>query len=364
MIIGIDASNIRTGGGRKHLKNFISKSLDEFKNIKFILVSNSYMNSQFINETRVLCISNFLLNFNSILSLFSQLFYSNHYFTSNKCDIVFVPGGVFFSNFKPFVSMSQNMLPFDKLELNRFRLMKRIKFSLLKILQTNTFKRSEGVIFLTDYAKSNILNQIGNVKSSAVIPHGIKQQNKNNYKPNTGCFEILYISDFLPYKHQFNVTKSIVELINEGYNINLTLIGEKDKFQLKLIKKLLDENKNIRSRIKIKGKLSYSYIPKFLETSSLFLFASSCENLPFIMLEAISYGLPIITTNKKPMKDMVNGENILFDSSNVNSIKKTVKNNLNHEKLIKMSKINFLNSKNYTWDLNIIRTINYLKSCT
>ena len=28
MIIGIDASNIRTGGGKKHLINFINSSLD------------------------------------------------------------------------------------------------------------------------------------------------------------------------------------------------------------------------------------------------------------------------------------------------------------------------------------------------
>ena len=363
MVIGIDASNIRTGGGKKHLQNFISKSLDEFNNIKFILVSNSNVNSSFINEKRVLCISNFLLNTNSVLSLLSQLFCSKHYFTTNKCDIVFVPGGVFLSSFKPFVSMSQNMLPFDESEQNRFQIVKRIKFFLLKVLQKNTFKRSEGVIFLTDYAKSKILNQIGKIKNSIVIPHGIEQQNVNSYKPNNSSFEILYISDFLPYKHQYNVTRAVVELIKEGHNINLTLVGEKDTIQYKLIKKLLDKNENIRSKIIIKGKLPYSSISNYLKDSSLFLFASSCENLPFILLEAISYGLPVITTNKRPMKDMVHGENILFDSLDVMSIKKTIKDNLNNEKLIKMSKINFLNSKSYTWNLNIVKTMSYLKSC-
>ena len=63
------------------------------------------------------------------------------------------------------------------------------------------------------------------------------------------------------------------------------------------------------------------------------------------------------------MKDMVHGENILFDSLDVMSIKKTIKDNLNNEKLIKMSKINFLNSKSYTWNLNIVKTMSYLKSC-
>ena len=362
MIIGIDASNIRTGGGKKHIEKFISNSLKEHNNIKFILVSNSKLNSSFVNTKRVKCISNFLLNINGVVSLLSQYFFSKYYFKSNNCDIVFVPGGIFLSNFKPFISMSQNMLPFDKLEINKFRFLKRIKFSLMKFLQANTFKRSEGVIFLTEYAKNTILDQIGNVKSSIVIPHGIKQQFKNKYLKSFDTFEILYISDFLPYKNQYTVTQSVVELIREGHNINLTLIGRRDKSQLNLIERTLNRNKDIRSRIKIKGMLNYTEIKQYLENCSLFLFASSCENLPFILLEAISYGLPVITTNKSPMKDMVFGKNVLFESSDVNSLKNTIIANLNYEKLKGMSKYNFLNSKKYTWESNVKDSISYLKS--
>ncbi len=362
MVIGIDASNIRTGGGKKHLEKFINKSLKQFKEVKFVLVSNSKVNSAFKNKDRVSCITNSLLNSTNILSLISQLFYSNKYFKSKKCDIVFVPGGIFLSNFKPYVAMSQNMLPFDKVERNRFGFKMKIKFFFIQLFQKHTFKRSKGVVFLTDYARSKIIEQIGSVKSSVVIPHGIEQQVTNKYSLDTDNFQILYISDFLPYKHQYNVVKSVIDLIKEGYDINITLIGKIDILQYNLIKELLEKNKSIASKVKIMGQLNYTMVKDYLNNSSLFLFASTCENLPFIILEAISFGLPVITTDKMPMNQIVSGQNILFDSLDIKSIKSVIKENLEEEKLYEISKLNYLKSKNYKWDTNVSQTINYLKS--
>ena len=103
-------------------------------------------------------------------------------------------------------------------------------------------------------------------------------------------------------------------------------------------------------------------VKDYLNNSSLFLFASTCENLPFIVLEAISYGLPVITTDKSPMNQIVAGQNIFFDSLDIKSIKNIIKDNLNEEKLNKISELNYLNSKNYKWKTNVIQTIKYLKS--
>jgi glycosyltransferase involved in cell wall biosynthesis len=258
--------------------------------------------------------------------------------------------------------MSQNMLPFDKEERNRFGFKMKMKILFIQLFQKYTFKRSQGVVFLTDYAKNTIIEQIGSVKSSVVIPHGIEQQLRNKYSQDTNNFQILYISDFLPYKHQYNVVKSVIDLIKEGFDINLTLIGNTDTYQHNLIKELLEKNKSIATKIKILGQLDFNMVKDYLNNSSLFLFASTCENLPFIVLEAISYGLPVITTDKSPMNQIVAGQNIFFDSLDIKSIKNIIKDNLNEEKLNKISELNYLNSKNYKWKTNVIQTIKYLKS--
>ena len=64
MKIGVDASNIRTGGGKKHLEHFVINSIKEFKEIEFVIVSNKNINSMFSSEIRVTTITNPFLNIN------------------------------------------------------------------------------------------------------------------------------------------------------------------------------------------------------------------------------------------------------------------------------------------------------------
>jgi len=362
MLIGIDASNIRTGGGLKHLEKFVQYTLEHLKNTSFVIVSNNKVNASFQKYSSVKCISNRLLNSNSLFSLVSQLVFSNYYFKSNQCDLVFAPGGIFLSRFKPFFTMSQNMLPFENSELNFFSFNKRLKFKLIKILQLISFRRSNGVIFLTDYARDKVKLHFNREINTTVIPHGIYQQKENSYNYNNDILEILYISDFLPYKHNLNVFEAVSELIDEGYNISLTLIGKKDRLQYSKMQKMLSVNLKLIDKIKIMGQIPNDKIQEYYQKTSLFLFASSCENLPFIILEALSYGLPIITSNKSPMKDLVYGDRILFDSYNKNDIKEVIKMNIDKQKLIEISRENYQLSKKYNWRDNIYNTIEFFTS--
>jgi hypothetical protein len=69
---------------------------------------------------------------------------------------LFVPGGTFFG-LRNVVSMSQNMLPFEKEESDRFPSWKsQLKFKILYYTQSQTFKKSKGVVFLTKYAQDYI----------------------------------------------------------------------------------------------------------------------------------------------------------------------------------------------------------------
>ncbi len=362
MKIGIDASNIRSGGGKHHLLSFIKASLEVNKDVSFVLVSNKQINDQFLYNDRVYTITNTLLNSFNFCAFFSQVLFSNKYFKTNHCDLVFAPGGIFLSRFRPFYTMSQNMLPFDIKELEGFSYFKKLKFKLIKRLQLFTFRKSNGVIFLTHYAKEIIQSSLGANKNCKVIPHGIIQQSNNNYSYSNKVFKILYVSDFLPYKHHFNVVKAVSEMILEGYNIELTLIGKKDKKEYNKIKNLINPNVTLSKNIKILGAVDYTEVIRYYQKSTLFLFASTCENLPFIVLEAMSFGLPIISSNKRPMSNIVNGKNVLFNSHKVETIKKTILNNMSRNKLLDISKKNFESSKEYIWRDNVSEALSFFSS--
>ena len=54
-------------------------------------------------------------------------------------------------------------------------------------------------------------------------------------------------------------------------------------------------------------------IPDYLARSDLFIFASSCENLPITMLEAMASGIPICCSNRGPMPEVLGREGCYFD---------------------------------------------------
>ena len=130
---------------------------------------------------------------------------------------------------------------------------------------------------MTEYAKKTIHNYLNDTRKASVIPHGITQQKYNNYKIKREAFNILYVSDFLPYKHNYNVAKAVSELIHDGVDINLTLIGKKDIKEFNKIKMITNNSKLLNNKIKVFDSLNYSEVIKHYNDCSLFLFASTCK---------------------------------------------------------------------------------------
>ena len=72
------------------------------------------------------------------------------------------------------------------------------------------------------------------------------------------------------------------------------------------------------------GKMDYEKVRKYYEFADIFVYSSSCENAPSIILEAMSYGLPIASSNMRPMTDIMSESAVYFDHSNINSIARTI----------------------------------------
>src|SRR5690606_15402179 len=99
-------------------------------------------------------IYNPLLDRSFLHRLFWQWFELHKSAQEEECDLLFVPGGLYFGRFRPFAAMSQNMLPFEWQESRRFGLSPlTLKFLMLHGGQKRTLKRAQGVLFLTEYAR-------------------------------------------------------------------------------------------------------------------------------------------------------------------------------------------------------------------
>ena len=64
----------------------------------------------------------------------------------------------------------------------------------------------------------------------------------------------------------------------------------------------------------------HNKISEFYRNHDGIIYASSCENMPNILLESMGAGKLIACSNKKPMDEFLKEGGIYFDTRSVNSI--------------------------------------------
>lgn len=363
MNLGIDASNIRAGGGLTHL-NEILKHAQPHKfgiNRVYIWSNNETLNSLpdrdwLIKESHPYLNKSFLWSFFFQIFVFSKLAKIKY-----QCDGVFAPGSTFLGNFRPFVTMSQNMLPFELEEAFRFKSWSvRTRFLLLFLTQKFTFKRAGGVIFLTKYAKDVISKKIKLINTKTIIiPHGIDKKFSNLPKPQKAIveysvvkpFRLLYVSIVTAYKHQWNVAEAILKLRQEGYPVTLDLIGPSTTDSIDKLKDILNREQNKDGVINYLGPIKHNELSDYYKKSDAFVFASTCENMPIILIEAMTAGLPIACSNKEPMPEVLGDAGLYFDPTDIQSIYHCVKELLDNKDIrSNIAEKVYDKTINYTWE--------------
>ena len=356
--IGIEASNLNSGGGLTHLQEILNNfNINNNRNIcKIYVWSNNNTLSKIADGKFIHKLSNFYLERNIFLRFFWQIFMSNGEFKKKKCDIILVPGGTYLGFFKNIVSISQNLLPFTE-EYKKYgiRSIYYYKFLILYFLQKHTFKKSKTVIFLTKYAKEIITSKV-EIKQFTIIPHGINKKFISNKKKkikrieeynSTKKFQLTYVSNIDVYKNHLNLINAFNK-ISSKYNLHLNLIGKihpaMKKFFKNNILSILNDN------ITLNSSLNYEDMHKVYEKTDGFIFSSSCENMPNILLEAMASSLPIVSSNHRPMIDILNEDYIFFNPQNELEIYYSIEKLINKDYRLKTSNTSYNLSQNYSWN--------------
>lgn len=231
----------------------------------------------------------------------------------------------------PVVSMSQNLLPFEPAQAALFGKLSwmRLKMHLLRNIQGGSFQRSDGVVFLTQYAAATVTRALGRVHSrTALIPHGVEPRFirvPRLQRPISDCaeedpFRILYVSVVMPYKHQVEVALAASRLRTNGVPIQVRFVGASCGSYGDRFRKLLDYLDPRRKYLIWRGAEPYSTISTFYNNAEAVVFASSCENLPNILVEAMASGLPIASSNRGPMPEVLADAGVYFDPEVPDSI--------------------------------------------
>jgi glycosyltransferase involved in cell wall biosynthesis len=371
MILGIDASTPGSGGGKRHLIEILKRfksGESGFSKIRIWGVQT--LLDELPENTDIEKYSHNFLNRGLLLRIVWQIFFRDNVF-KNKFDLLLSPFGTYSSASIKYVPMCRNMLLFDKAERKRFGIsLTRIKLKLLQIQQIRSFKKSTGVIFLSTYAERMVRNSIGNNIPSRIISHGVSYDFRNKPKPQQPIssfsilnpFKLLYVSSVWPYKHQLNVVEAIIQLRKEGYPISLQIIGKNDYQNTgKNLLKKLNEQTDTVNYINWEQNVTLDDVSDYYKNSHGFIFASTCENMPNILIEAMSAGLPILCSSFQPMTEFLKDGGIYFDPTNVEDLKINLRYFLENDQCRnEISAKSYNESFKYSWDKCASETYDFL----
>jgi glycosyltransferase involved in cell wall biosynthesis len=293
-----------------------------------------------------------------------RLFWQTRIFpklAKNKCDILFTPGGVCVVKDIPFVTMSQNLLPFQLSEMRRFGFSWNfVRLFLLREAQKRSFSNADGIIFLTKFAQSTVIKELDHIKGQTVIiPHGInpsfimppREQQPIEKFTNEKPFRILYVSIVNFYKHQWNVATAVARLRQAGLPVVLDLVGPAYLPALNKLKSLLKRIDPKEEIIRYHGPVPYGDLPNWYKMTDSFVFASSCENLPIILLEAMASGLPIASSDRGPMSEILGDSGVYFNPESSDNIEKALSTIIIDYKLRDFcARSAFSIAQNFSWE--------------
>ncbi len=140
-----------------------------------------------------------------------------------------------------------------------------------------------------------------------ILPNAVhlEKSAEKDIKPVTEELNILFVGWLLEAKGVFDLLKGIEILKQKGYKLKIKIIGPEGRAGE--LKRVLDDvqNKDLINIVEVVGeKLSYE-MRSFYSAADIYVLPTYAEGLPYAILEAMSCGLPIISTNVGALPEVI-----------------------------------------------------------
>lgn len=330
--IGIDASRNRSGGAKAHLLGILGATDPREHGIATVHVwSYEALLNELPSQPWLIKHSPPELNQSLLRQMWWQYRSLPGELKKAGCDVLLSTDAGTVCRFTPSIVMSRDMLSFESQEMARYGLLSfaRLRLFLLKFIQVSSLRQATGALFLTQYASEVIQRFTGKLKSVRVIHHGIGENFRQSISPgliaeSAQSVQCLYVSNAEVYKHQWHVIDAIANLRKAGHSLLLKLVGAGSGPAAEQVNKSIALNDPQGDFVEVLDMVPHREIPKYLEQADIFIFASSCENMPNTLVEAMAAGLPIACSERGPMPEILGDAGVYFDPENSTSVARAI----------------------------------------
>lgn len=354
IVVGIDASRNRSGGAIRHLVGILGSGdprahgIAEVHVWSYPALLDSLGNPEWLVKHNPPALSGGILG---------QVWWQRHHLPREVrkagVDILLNTDAGTVCRSRPAVVMSRDMLSYEPGEMSRYWFSAWwLRLLALRYIQAWSLRKADGAIFLTRYAADVIQRVTGRIHRIAIVPHGVGSEFRDAQtcrRPSDGPLRCLYVSPVDLYKHQWHVVRAIAELRHRGHNVTLTLTGGGDPRAERLLANELRRSDPRGEFVTQIGFLRQDKLPATLAEADVFIFASSCENMPNTLVEAMATGLPIASSDRGPMPEVLQDAGLYFDPENASSIAAAIERMLDPDLRAELGRRASAGAARYSW---------------
>lgn len=237
----------------------------------------------------------------------------------------------------------------------------------------NAIKVSEKIITVSEFSKNRIIDKF-RIKEVDIIYNGVsdvflkasenlnfKLDNKISKKYNLPDKYIMCLCTLEPRKNIELLVESYIELRKKNkIDLKLVLVGRKG---WKVDKLLSNINENYSKDIIVTGFVDDDDLPQIYIGAKCFVFPSLYEGFGIPIIEAMSLGVPVITSNTSSLPEVVGDCGLLFINNNKDDLQLKIREFIN----MKMQEVEDLSlrskerAKRFNWKIEAHKLIKILQ---
>lgn len=217
-----------------------------------------------------------------------------------KYDVVQVTGYTQYLSWRLYTGNKYNVVLYQGPYVGSYAKKYTLKFKMFNLFFGR--KSKLGVPVLTkNKSAAEDMKKVG-FNNVSVVGVGLNEQHFKkpkitSYKKNRGTvFRILYIGRIEDRRNEIFMIDLMKELIYEGLNVELNIIGGGDKAYIKKCKQKV-RKLNLDSNVLFLGKKVQTELSEYYCSSDLFILPTKYEIFGMVLLEAMYHGLPVITSD-------------------------------------------------------------------
>lgn len=293
----VDFAGTKHGGGLALAANFVTE-LEKQRNNNNIRLIYLCRSSIFSNLSGKVITANgipfFLTTLRSLLPIYLRLKYG-------KPLLVISWGGLFQSRFadKNVVFLHNSIVLENISRIKEAGIIKKCFLTIYKIFFFNSIKRTDHLIVSSLYAFNKIKTKGIQISRVEILKNPILDDRwmRNSWKKNIsqGDFRIISTASYSPHKGFFSILNALDRLYYEGIDFqfeNFGAIGDRT-YYLELLKRL-DLFPHLQARVNLNSDVSTDVLIERFNASDIFLFCSDSETSSLALMEASSFGIPIV----------------------------------------------------------------------